>query len=188
MTERAHLFDTGPLLCFAAIPAGPTLLKERYGTSGHTTEHVVVELRGLRKHPNGAVARAAITALDQMGWLAVHAFDSEADYEELNLLRTQLRTFQRRPPVRADSDTGECSLILLAERLGNSASVIIINEDPARRLARARRLVSASAVDVLQALTRSGALTPTKAYQHYRTMISAGLDPGDVVSDKTYFT
>lgn len=107
MTEQAHLFDTGPLLCFAAIPAGPTLLKERYGRSGHSTEHVIAELRGLRRHPNGAVARAAVTALDQMAWLTVHAFDSETDYEELDLLRTQLRTFQTRPPPRTDSDAGE---------------------------------------------------------------------------------
>ena len=65
--------------------------------------------------------------------------------------------------------------------------MIIINEDPARGLARARGIASASAVDALQALTRSGTLSPGEAYQHYRTMVTAGLDPGAVVREKTSF-
>ena len=78
MNDQAQLFDTGPLLCFAAIRTGPTMLKERYRPSGHTTAHVLAELRGLRKSRNGAIAKAASIAANQMGWLTTHTFDTDA--------------------------------------------------------------------------------------------------------------
>lgn len=180
--SRTVIFDTGPLLCFAAIPTGPSLLKRRFRQTGNTTEQVWTELRGLRRNANPAVADAAVTAVQQMGWLQRHAFDAEADFDMIEDLRGQLRTFQKRPPPREHSDTGECSVLLLAQRL--PTPVVVFSEDPARKLARARDIPVATVVDILRAMCRDGTLTREQAYTHYRTIVSGGLDPGDVVRGK----
>lgn len=188
MRQPAVLFDTGPLLCFAAIPTGAALLKERYVAVGHTTEHVWSELGGLRRNTNPEVAKAAEVARSQMLWLRRHTFDSEVDYENISLLRGQLRTFQSRPPPKSDSDGGECSIILLAERLRQTVEVMaIFNEDAARALAKARGVASACTVDILKAMCLSRTLSPADAYEHYRALRGAGLDAGAVVHDKSYF-
>ena len=120
MTERLFVFDTGPLLCFGGFPGGAKLLAGRYHGRALTTGDVDRELRGLRLSPNPLIAAAADRCVRNLGWIERRRFVEADDLEALRDLRARLGTFQRGTqdvPESSRVDLGECSVLLLAERL-----------------------------------------------------------------------
>ncbi|MDE0196535.1 MAG: hypothetical protein OXP08_13390 [bacterium] len=192
MTDRLYVFDTGPLLCFGGFPGGAKLLAGRYHGRGCTTGDVDRELRGLRRSTNPIIAAAADHCVQKFSWLERRAFNEADDLEVLRELRDRLATFQR---VKRDvsesaiADFGECSVLLLAERLADDGSnvVAVINEDPARRLARSLDLPSVCFAEVVKAMCVDGDLTTAAAFDGCQKLKRGFVDIGDVVESPRYF-
>ena len=192
MTDRLFVFDTGPLLCFGGFPGGPKLLAGRYHGRAWTTGDVDRELRGLRRGPNPVIAGAADRCIQRFDWIERCRFDEPDDLEALRDLRERLATFQRADrdvPNSSKADFGECSVLLLAERLTAEGShvVVAINEDPARRLAGSLDIPSVCFAEVLKAMSIDGALTTAAAFDGCRKLKRGLVDIGDVVESPRYF-
>lgn len=192
MTTRLFVFDTGPLLCFGGLPKGAKLLAGRYHGRAWTTADVDRELRGLRRSPNPFVAAAAERCMQRFGWIKRQPFGDAADLEELRDRRDRLNTFQRvqrGDPKSTGADFGECSVLLLAERLTAERSdvVVVINEDPARRLARSLDIASVCFAEVLKAMCVDGALAAAAAFAGCQKLKRGFVDVGDVVESPEYF-
>ena len=192
MTDRLFVFDTGPLLCFGGFPGGARLLAGRYHGRALTTGDVDRELRGLRRSPNPVIAAAAGRCVQKFGWIERRRFAEAADLEVLRDLRVRLGTFQRGTqsvPASSRVDLGECSVLLLAERLAadGSNAVAVINEDPARRLARSLDIPSVCFAEVLKAMSVDGTLTATAAFAGCEKLKRGFVDIGDIVQSPRYF-
>lgn len=192
MTGRLFVFDTGPLLCFGGFPGGAKLLAGRYHGRAWTTGDVDRELRGLRQSPNRIIAAAAARCVQKFGWIERQPFSDAADLEVLRDLRDRLETFQRVKkdvPESGRADFGECSVLLLAERLTEDGSnvVAVINEDPARQLARSLDTPSVCFAEVLKAMCIDGTLTAAVAFDGCQKLKRGFVDVGDVVESPRYF-
>ena len=192
MTARLFVFDVGPLLCFGGFPGGARLLAGRYHGRAWTTGDVDRELRGLRRSPNPVIAAAADHCIQKFDWIEQRAFDEADDLEALRDLRDRLATFQRADrdiPESGKADFGECSVLLLAERLTAKGSnvVVVINEDPARRLARSLDIPSVCFAEVLRAMCVDGALTTAAAFDGCQKFKRGFVDVGDIVESPKYF-
>ena len=192
MTDRLFVFDTGPLLCFGGFPGGAKLLAGRYHGRALTTGDVDRELRGLRLSPNPLIAAAADRCVRNLGWIERRRFVEADDLEALRDLRARLGTFQRGTqgvPESSRVDLGECSVLLLAERLAadGSTAVVVINEDPARRLARSLDIPSVCFADVLKAMSVDGTLTAATAFAGCEKLKRGFVDIGDIVQSPRYF-
>ena len=192
MTDRLFVFDTGPLLCFGGFPGGPKLLAGRYYGRAWTTSDVDRELRGLRQSPKPLVAEAAGRCVQKFGWIERRVFDDPDDVETLRDLRDRLGTFRRGEKDVSKSsrvDFGECSVLLLAERLiaEGSEPVVVVNEDPARRLARSLDIPSVCFAEVLKAMCVDGALTVAAAFDGCQKLKRGFVDSGEVVESSRYF-
>lgn len=188
-SEPYWLFDTGPLLCFGALPGGPKLLAARYHARAGIISDVDRELQGLQRNNHRPVAQAAEIASRQMSWLDRHTIEDVAGLEDVQQLLVRLQTFKRSrdrlPPNAAGrKDWGECATIVLAKRLKDARRdpvVVAVNENPATAMAAADSIPTICAVDILSALVNDGALTAKKAFEHYRLWTSSGIDPGPVI-------
>ena len=192
MTERLFVFDTGPLLCFGGFPGGAKLLAGRYHGRALTTGDVDRELRGLRRSPNPLIAASADRCVQKFGWIERRQFAESGDLEALRDLRARLATFQRRTqdiPEAGRVDLGECSVLLLAERLAaaRATAVVVINEDPARRLALSLNIPSVCFAEVLKAMTVDGVLTAAVAFNGCQKLKRGFVDVGDIVESPKYF-
>ena len=192
MTDRLFVFDTGPLLCFGGFPGGAKLLAGRYHGRAWTTGDVDRELRGLRRSSNPIIAAAADHCVQKFDWIERRSFSDAADLEALRDLRDRLETFQqvkRDGPESGRADFGECSVLLLAERLTEDGSsvVAVINEDAARQLARSLDLPSVCFAEVLKAMCVDGALTTAAAFEGCQKLKRGFVDVGDVVESPRYF-
>ena len=80
-------------------------------------------------------------------------------------------------------------MLLLAERLaaGRSTAVAVINEDPARRLARSLDIPSVCFSEVLKAMCVDGALTAARAFAGCEKLKRGFVDIGDIVQSPRYF-
>lgn len=174
-------FDTGPLLCFAACKGGPALLAGRYQGKAVMVADVDAELRGLSRHANPKVAKAAQTACTAYRWIERVTVTDPALLLEIDTVRDLIDTFKpaRTTARRPREDWGEAATIVYARR--HSVEVVVINEDAATRAASARGVAAVRTTDVLRAMVRDGTLTANQAYQHYRSMIW-DLDPGEVIA------
>lgn len=179
MPGLTYAFDTGPLLCFALLPRGPRLLRDRYDGRAFTTSDVDRELRGLRRSHITGVAKAATTAVDQLNWIPRVSFESVDDNDAIEDLVLRLQTFKKRSsspsPTSRYPDRGECSILHLA-RINHRT--VVANENAARELARSLSLATICADDILAAMLRDNVLTRKQASNAHRTMTDAGLDPG----------
>lgn len=176
-----YLFDTGPLLCFAAVPRGPTLLKQRYAGRAGCLVDIDADLTGLTRNTNAKVAKAASTALQAFTWMARYEITDEALLVRIDTIRDLIDTFKRRPRVgqrRPREDWGEAATLTLAETLDER--VVVINEDAARGAADALRVPNICTVDILRAMVRDSTLSAAEAYRLYRAMVPE-LDAGDVI-------
>ena len=192
MTDRLFVFDTGPLLCFGGFPGGARLLAGRYHGRAFTTSDVDRELRGLRRSPNPIIAAAADRCVRKLGWIERRQFAEADDLEALRDLRARLGTFQRGTqdaPESSRVDLGECSVLLLAERLAAAGSTVVavINEDPARRLARSLDIPSVCFAEMLKAMSVDGTLTAAVAFAGCEKLKRGFMDIGDVVQSPQYF-
>ncbi len=192
MTDRLFVFDTGPLLCFGGFPGGARLLAGRYHGRALTTGDVDRELRGLRRNPNPIIAAAADRCVQKLGWIDRRRFTESDDLEALRDLRARLATFQRADrglPESSTTDFGECSVLLLAERVAaDGASVVaVINEDPARRLGRSMEIPSVCFAEVLKAMCADGELVAPAAFDGCQKLKRGFMDIGDVVESPKYF-
>jgi hypothetical protein len=187
--NRHVLFDTGPLLCFAATDRGPALLRQRFaGWSGIVTD-IERELRGLCNHRDAPIADAARTAVDNLAWLEVHVIDDPDELIRIEQRRVELRAFKRRPDTAAHGrdDWGECATLVVAERLRAAGSVVVVaNDDAARSLAQRLTIPTASAVDILRALVKNENISSAIAYGMYRDMVAV-TDAGDVIRSEAEF-
>lgn len=150
------------------------------------------ELRGLRQSLNPIIAAAAARCVQKFGWIEQRPFSDAPDLEVLCDLRDRLETFQRVKkdvPESGRADFGECSVLLLAERLTEDGSnvVAVINEDPARQLARSLDLPSVCFAEVLKAMCVDGALTNAAAFEGCQKLKRGFMDIGDVVESPRYF-
>ncbi len=192
MTDRLFVFDTGPLLCFGGFPGGAKLLAGRYHGRAWTTGDVDRELRGLRRSPNPIIAAAAARCVQKFGWIERRRFDEADELETLRDLRDRLATFQRADrdvPESSRADFGECSVLLLAERLTAEGSnvVVVINEDPPRQLARSLEIPSVCFAEVLKAMCVDGSLTTAAAFDGCQKLKRGFVDVGDIVESSKYF-
>ena len=192
MTARLFVFDTGPLLCFGGLPGGAKLLAGRYHGRAWTTSDVDRELRGLRRSPNPIISGAADLCVQKFGWIERRPFNDTEDIEALRDLRDRLETFQRADrevPQNSRTDFGECSVLLLAERMtvDEMNVVAVINEDPARRLARSMGIPSVCFAEVLKAMCVDGALPASAAVGGCQKLRRGFVDIGDVVESPKYF-
>ena len=192
MTGRLFVFDTGPLLCFGGFPGGAKLLAGRYHGRALTTGDVDRELRGLRRSPNPVIAAAADRCVQKFRWIERRQFAESDDLEALRDLRARLATFQRRTQDVLEAgrvDLGECSVLLLAERLAaaGATAVVVINEDPARRLALSLNIPSVCFAEVLKAMTVGGVLTAAAAFNGCQKLKRGFIDVGDIVESPKYF-
>ena len=192
MTGRLFVFDTGPLLCFGGFPRGAKLLAGRYHGRAWTTGDVDRELRGLRRSPNPIIAAAADRCVQKFGWIKRRQFAEAADLGALRDLRDRLETFQRADRDSSEfstTDFGECSVLLLAERVaaGGASVVAVINEDPARRLARSMEIPSVCFAEVLKAMCADGELAAPAAFDGCQKLKRGFADIGDVVESPKYF-
>ena len=192
MTARLFVFDTGPLLCFGGLPGGAKLLAGRYHGRAWTTSDVDRELRGLRRSPNPIIESAATRCVQKFDWIERRSFDDTDDLVALFDLRDRLATFQRADrevPENSRTDFGECSVLLLAERMAADGAdvVAVINEDPARRLARSRDIPSVCFAEVLKAMCADGALPVSAAFGGCQKLRRGFVDIGDVVESPKYF-
>ena len=189
MTDRLFVFDTGPLLCFGAFPGGARLLIGRYHGRALITGDVDRELRGLRRSPNPVIASAAGHCVQKFGWIKRRRFAEADDVEALRDLRDRLETFQRADRDLSESSTtdfGECSVLLLAERVAADrlTAAAVLNEDPARKLARSLAIPSVHFTEVLQALSVDDTLTAAEGFAACKKL-KRGL--GDSVVSPRYF-
>ena len=92
---RYYLFDTGPLLAFAAANGGPTVLKDRYAGRAGIIGDVDRELRGLTRSNDQRLASAAQTAAWRYGWLDRHVIDDGPGLRTVQQLQIRLQTFKR---------------------------------------------------------------------------------------------
>ena len=192
MTARLFVFDTGPLLCFGGLPGGAKLLAGRYHGRAWTTSDVDRELRGLRRSPNPIIGGAADLCVQKFGWIERRSYNDTEDLEALRDLRDRLETFQRAArdvPENRRTDFGECSVLLLAERMAaDGANVVaVITEDPARRLARSMDISSVCFAEVLKAMCIDGALVASAAFGGCQKLKRGFVDIGDVVESPKYF-
>ena len=192
MTARLFVFDTGPVLCFGGLPGGAKLLAGRYHGRAWTTSDVDRELRGLRHSPNPIIESAATRCVQKFDWIERRSFDGTNDLEALFDLRDRLATFQRgdrEAPQNSRTDFGECSVLLLAERMTADGMnvVAVINEDPARRLARSMDIPSVCFAEVLKAMCADGALPASAAFGGCQKLRRGFVDIGDVVESPKYF-
>ena len=192
MTARLFVFDTGPLLCSGGLPGGAKLLAGRYHGRAWTTSDVDRELRGLRRSPNPIIESAATRCVQKFDWIERRSFDGTNDLEALFDLRDRLATFQRgdrEAPQNSRTDFGECSVLLLAERMTADGMnvVAVINEDPARRLARSMDIPSVCFAEVLKAMCADGALPASAAFGGCQKLRRGFVDIGDVVESPKYF-
>lgn len=180
--ETYYLFDTGPLLCFAAAKRGAALLKDRYEGRAICLTDVDADLKGLTRNPNPSVARAARNAIAAFSWIPRRVVDDRDVLQRAEDIRNLIDTFKRHKRVgdrRPREDWTEAVTLALAETL--DARVIVINEDPGRDTADALGIHAICAVDILRALVAEGTLTANQAYQQYKQMVP-NLDPGAVVT------
>lgn len=192
MTDRLFVFDTGPLLCFGGFPGGARLLASRYRGQAWTTGDVDRELRGLRRSPNPIIADAADRCVQKFNWIERRRFAEADDLETLDALRARLGTFQRGErivPKSNRADFGECSVLLLAKHLTSAGShvVVVINEDPARRLAWSLDIASVCFAEVLKAMCIHGTLTAAAAFAGCQKLKRGFVDVGDIVESPKYF-
>ena len=192
MTARLFVFDAGPLLCFGGFPGGAKLLASRYHGRAWTTGDVDRELRGLRRSPNPVVAGAADLCVQKFGWIERRRFAEANDLGALRDLRDRLGTFQRADRDLLESSTtdfGECSVLLLAERMTADGMnvVAVINEDPARRLARSMEIPSVCFAEVLKAMCVDGELAAPAAFHGCQKLKRGFVDIGDIVESPKYF-
>jgi hypothetical protein len=187
--DRYYLFDTGPLLAFAAANGGPTVLKGRYAGRAGIISDVDRELRGLTRSNNQQLAAAAHTATVQYGWLDRHVIDDAPGLRTVQQLQIRLQTFKRPerriPPTAIDrQDWGECATLLLAERLRKADQqlvIVIANENAGREMAEAVNIPTVCAADILRAAVKDKTLTAGPAFRMYQQMVSKGIDAGDVI-------
>lgn len=149
-------------------------------------------MRGLRLSPNPVIAAAAGRCVQKFGWIERRQFAEADDLEALRDLRVRLATFQRGTQDVSESssvDLGECSVLLLAERLaaGGSSAVVVINEDPARRLARSLKIPSVCFAEILKAMSVDGTLTAAMAFAGCEKLKRGFVDIGDIVQSPRYF-
>jgi predicted nucleic acid-binding protein len=120
------------------------------------------------------------------GWLDRAVVDEPVLLQRAEDLRARLRAFKRRPDVDtagSRKDWGECVTLAYAEKKAHDGPVVLVvtNDDAARALGEFIGLPVATAVDVLRALVADGELTKKQAYQVYRQMVAATVDPGEAV-------
>lgn len=192
MTDRLFVFDAGPLLCFGGFPGGAKLMAGRYHGRAWTTGDVDRELRGLCRSPNPVIAGAADRCIRKFDWIERRRFDEAEDLEALRDLRDRLATFQRvdrHGSEYSKADFGECSVLLTAERLTAEAAdvVVVINEGPARQLARSLDLPSVCFAEILKAMCVDGALSTAAAFDGCQKLKRGFVDIGDVVESPRYF-
>lgn len=176
-----YLFDTGPLLCFAAVPKGPTYLKARYAGRAGIVKDIDRELRGLQNNSDPRVAAAAKIAVTSYGWLKRHEVKEQADLLAIEALRDQIETFRPKPrtkPRLPTDDYGECATIHYARAHVTGAVVVTINDTNGRLLAAAHQLPTVTTVDVLKAMARDKTMTAGQAFGLYKK-IPISLDAGD---------
>lgn len=182
MSTAQLVFDTGPLLCFAAIPGGVKLFGDTYHGRAWTTYDVQRELRGLRSNHNPDVAEAAQLAVRRFSWLQLPEVGIADDPEAVDDMLARLDTFKTRRGTRsAFSDRGECTTILLVQHLAAAGqAVVAINETPGRMLAQSLRISSVCFAELLHGMSKAGRLTTKQAFAHYTTVTKKGLDAGKV--------
>jgi len=182
------LFDTGPLLCFAACNGGLTLLKNRYAGQSSIAMDIDVELEGLGRSASPDLSRAAVTAYRGTRWLR-RIVVTDVLIRRAEQLRIDLQAFKNYPELSAPmsrQDWGECVTLALAEA-HCSPVLVIANDTPARHLATRLRILTASAVDVLRGMIRDGAITKKAAFRMYQQMVAVGTDAGEVINGPTDF-
>jgi hypothetical protein len=182
------LFDTGPLLCFAACNGGLTLLKNRYAGQSSIATDIDVDLVGLSAKAPPGLSRAADTAHRQARWLR-RIVVTGAFIDRAEELRTDLQAFKNHPKPLAPmsrQDWGECVTLALAESYSDPV-LIIANDTPARNLASRLGIPTASAVDVLRGMINDGAINKKAAFQMYQQMVAVVTDAGEVINGPADF-
>lgn len=181
------VFDTGPLLCFAATTRGPELLKGRYQGRAVIMGDVDRELRGLRNHEHAKVASAAAKAHASFGWIQRVTLE-ESLLGDVELVRDVIDTY-RSPPKgdarREREDWGDAATIVWAGQQEDPV-VVVMNDTPARRAAHSRGQDTICVVDILRRLRRDGIINGRQAFR-FCEELRPELDPGDVVTGPESF-
>lgn len=177
----AVAIDTGPLLCFGGILGGPRLLINRYKGRLCWAQAVEEEIRNrASRNVRTKVQEKQQTAASRwVGATASHLGEPQViqDRNAVEVMRSAVQNASKWP-TKEGRDLGESETLVLAQ---NRSAMALINERPARAVARRIGLRTHCALDVIVAAYQEGSLELREVQRMYEQMRGAELDSGDTL-------
>lgn len=178
---RLIAFDTGPLLCFGGMPGGVRFIRRRYHQRMRWTEAVANEIAHHAQRPSSSRRNVELVEAakpwigrDRSALGEPHVCEDRA---EVDKMRDLVRAAQREPSV-GDTDLGESETLVFAQE---TASVALIDENPARTVADDLGIRAHSTVDVLIAALQEETITRVELRSMWEQLSDKGLTGGLVL-------
>lgn len=194
--NRLGVPDTGPLLCFGAVPQGLQILKRHYGGHIKWTRAVADEIAHHARRRNRPLWAKAAQAYEGRRKAFLGEPVALTDAKDRAIIariqgRIAVLEAQSGKGGRKDStitanpkrNLGEAESICLAKK---EEGEFLCSDNKARAVSAELRVPTTTVIDILKRDVAAG--RPARvAYQAFRTMVEADLDPGGFVTNPLDF-